>query len=339
MKYDNLRAFEKHVQSASPSHFSNLYVLIGKEGFDCKDAANTLLDAWLPSKKDREFSLRIFDADSFNYQDLLLELRSISFLAEKKVLWIQQAEKLKKSVLEELEKEIGSLYKSHYLILTAANLSRTSFYKQAEKIGIILDLPDVKPWEKEKRLVEWIAKQVSQERKIISHQACQYIVKYIGTEQQLLQQEIDKLVCYIGEKKEITISDIATLCANLNVETVWQLGEAVFRREARTALRIIKSILQEGAPFLPLLRQIRSQFQTEYHICTLLSRGASPEAITQEYPYMKGQILERHIQLARHYGADSFKKGLLSIDAVELQSKNSAIADELLAELLIIKLT
>jgi DNA polymerase-3 subunit delta len=95
----------------------------------------------------------------------------------------------------------------------------------------------------------------------------------------------------------------------------------------------------EGQPFLPLLRQIRNQFLTEYQVCALLEQGQTSAEIFQEFPYMKGQILEKHIQNARDYGMGAFRKGLLAIDAAEIQAKNSGVDEQLLAELLIVKLT
>lgn len=53
---------------------------------------------------------------------------------------------------------------------------------------------------------------------------------------------------------------------------------------------------------------------------------------------MKGTILERHCQVARHYGLERFKGGLLKIDEAELQAKNS-FPERKLLETLIVRLT
>jgi DNA polymerase-3 subunit delta len=54
---------------------------------------------------------------------------------------------------------------------------------------------------------------------------------------------------------------------------------------------------------------------------------------------MKGQILERHIQQAQHYGLEAFKKGLLAIDESEMRAKNSSVDEKILLELLMMQLT
>ena len=104
-------------------------------------------------------------------------------------------------------------------------------------------------------------------------------------------------------------------------------------------MQIGKGLLESGNPFLPLLRQIRFQFQTEYQVSLLLSQGKESQEITKQFPYMKGQVLERHLEQVRHYGCSAFKEGLLAIDEMEMRAKNSSVDEKILLELLIYTLT
>lgn len=340
MKVDNRRAFDKHLEGAAPQHFSPVYLIMGKDDYACKEATQALIQALLPDEKQREFSLVIVEGDGVSIQELLLEVNSASFLTNRRVIWLQQVDKLKKDGLEALSQALSLLPRSNYLIMTAPSiLKTTTFYKNIEKAGVVLDLPEIKAWEKEKLGAEWVNKEVSALRKTIPYPACQLLVKQVGGDPALLKQELDKLLTYIGDRSSVTLQDVEAICTITPSETVWQLGEALFQRNAVTALHICRGLLSEGSPLLPLLRQIRSQFQTEYQICTLLAAGGDATAVAREYPYMKGSILERNINLAQGYGLERFKRGLLAIDATERQAKNSAIDEDLLAELLMIRLT
>jgi DNA polymerase III subunit delta len=254
------------------------------------------------------------------------------------VIWIQQADKLKKNIQEKLEVFFPRRIPSLYLILSASGWQKnTSFFKAVDKDGIVLEFAELKPWEKEKRLAEWVNKQAAAERKLISYQVCQSLVKQIGLDQSLIEQELKKLICFCGEKKEITGQDVDAICTRQSVDSVWLLGEAIFCRDAVAALRTAMALLEEQA-LLPLLRQMRSQFQTEYQVCLLLAQGKQAQDIAQEFPYMKGQILERHVRQARQYGLEAFKRGLIALDTAESRVKNSSIDDKLLLELLIMQL-
>lgn len=338
MKYDNLRAFEKHLESSSPHHFACIYLICAKEAAENKEAVDILLKYLIPG--DRTHALFVSEAGSVSTSQILTELNSPSFLAPKRAIWIQQTDKLKKELQESLENYLDHPQPSAFLILSSSSLQKnSSFYKKAEKAGIILELQDAKPWEKEKILIEWVSKQTAAARKIMPHPAIQSLVKQTGSNRTLLEQELEKLFCYVGEKNEITLQDVKAICTNASTETIWQLGEAVMRCNATAALHICQSLLNEGNALLPLLRQIRSQLQTGYQICTILASGGHSADVAREYPYMKGQILDRNVQQAQHYGLIRFRKGLLAIDEAEMQAKNSQLDDSLLAELLMIKLT
>ncbi len=339
MRYDNLRAFEKHLESSSPSHFSPLYVIIGKEAYDCKEAVQ-LLQRFLIVKEQQDFALKIWDGHTVNEKDLAIDLYSQSFFTEKRVILINHADKLKKHVQEELEKYLKKGSRFQYLILQASSLTRQSnFYKLLEKEGIILEFAELKPWDKEKRLVEWVGKKVAQSRKLMSYPVCQQFVKVSGMDHYTLSHELDKLFCYVGDQKEITWQDIESICTINPVESIWQLGDAIFNRNVGLALKIFKSLLQEGQAFLQILRQLRSQVSTGFHVCMLLAQNKTSAEISQEYAYMKGQILEKHIANARHYGIAAFQQALLDIDAMETTTKNTQTDEQLLAELIMIKLT
>lgn len=340
MRYDNLRAFEKHLEGAKPHHFSPLYFIVGKDAFDCQEAIKLLLRFLLPSQESKELTLSQFEGPLVEERELGNALYNFSFFAKIRVIWIEQADKLKKSIQENLEKYFAHPSSGHYLLLSCSGWQKnTSFYKAAEKEGIILDFAELKPWEKEQKLAEWLNKQATASRKLISYPVCQSLIKRIGNDQSLLKQEIEKLICYSGEKKEITLQDVEAVCPLQSVETIWQLGEALFRRDTPAALHMTSSLLAEGQSLLPLLRQIRSQFQTEIQISLLLAQGKGGAEIAQEFPYLKGQILDRHIRYAQQYGVEGFKRGLLALDATEIRVKNSSIDETILAELLILKLT
>lgn len=341
MRYDNLRIFEKNLEEANPQQFSPVYLILGKDSTECREAIQLLLRFLLPVHEMREFALTVFEGSQVEEGELRNALDSNSFFVKSRVIWVQQAEKLKKLTQENLEKYFVRPNPAQYLLLSAAGWQKnTTFYKAIDKAGMILDLAEVKPWEKEKRLVEWVNKQAGIARKLMSYQACQFLVKRVGNDQVLLTQELEKLICYCMDKKEIAIQDVEMLCPHQShADSIWQLGEAIFRRDSVAALHIAHALLMEGQSLLPLLRQVRSQFQTEYQICLLLAQGKQGQDITQEFPYMKGQILDRHLQQARHYGLKAFKGGLLAIDAAEMRAKNSSINEKILLELLMMQLT
>lgn len=339
MKYNSLRAFEKHLEGASPGHFSNVYMLISKEPYEYKTAGDKLIALLLSGQSQSDLCLKVFDCDNLDLNELTNELNTLTLFSPKQVILLQNADKLSAQGRTTLEPYIAKPSPTLFLIITASAINHsTNFYKKAEKSGVILEIPEQKPWEKEKVLLEWVMAEAAAAGKKMDQHVSQCLMKQIGMDQTMLHSELEKLFCYIGERDTVTINDISAICASVNIETVWQLGEALFRRDGSTAMRIGKALLDDGTAFLGLLRQIRGQFQTEFQICSILASGGNSNDVTQRFPYMRGNILERHMGMAQSYGMKSFSKGMQQIDAVEVMAKNSSADHEVLAELLIAKL-
>lgn len=339
MKYTNRRAFEKHLEGAFPSHFSDLYVVIGKDSAERKEVVNIISEFLLRGQTNPDLCLKSYDAERLSADSLQSELHGLSFLTDKRLVVINQGEKLLKPLHGIFEGYFAHPNRSVCLIISAASIhANTNFYKKAEKCGIILDIVEEKPWEKEKTMKDWVLGYAAKAGKRIDPHAAGTLLKQIGCDLSTVQNEMEKLLCYAGERPDITNQDIAAVCTKINLENGWQLGESIFRRDVQSALRVARALMEDGVPFLTLLRQVRSQFQTEFQICSILASGGSPQDIMRQFPYMKGMILDRHIQNAQGYGMQRFKAGLLKIDEVELKFKSNAQSLNILMEVLIAKL-
>lgn len=338
MKYTNVKAFEKHLESASPQHLSPLYLILIKDPFICKTMTDRLVSTLLSQVNHPEFCLKSFEGQNVT-ETQLSELSESSFFSNKQIFRINQADTIPKGTQKLLEEYFVNPNPANFLILSAPTLNRTTnFYKKAEKAGIVLELEEEKGAAKEKTAMEWIHLLVMERGKKIAPQTVQYLVKQLGPDISLLNQEIEKLICFIGDRPEITVKDISEVCISVNIETIWQLGEAIFTRNAPMALRISKALLADGIALIALIRQIRSQLQTDFQVFSILASGGTNEDLSKKFPYMKGFILDRHKKMAQEYGLTRFVKGMKKIDEIELIAKNSSTDENLLAELLIINL-
>lgn len=340
MRYDNLRAFSKHLQSASPDHLLALYLLVSKTASDLQESVQFVLDAVFPKGAYSEMEVRHFSSEGLNISSLLDELNTLSFFAKKRVVILHSAEKLNKSSLEIIEKYFEKANPSVHFVITAEAMGRgTKFYKKAEAVGVIVDIPEEKAWQKEKNAQAWLQEKVLKEGKEIEPRAVFSLVKQVGVDRQLLEQELFKLYCYLGERTKILEEDVAAICSFVNIDNVWKLGEDIFKGDAKSSLTLIKQQLDDGVPFLALLRQLRTQFQTSLQICSLLSSGHGREDVSRHFRYLTGTLLNKKIQEAQGYGQERLKKGLLLIDEAELKAKTSVAEPTFLAQMLAAQLT
>lgn len=318
----------------------NSFLFVGKDEESKSPHITLLIDHLLLKEGAKESALTSFEAGRCEESALIASLSSFSLLSKKSLILVRHAEKLSKECQEALALEVKRLPSSFALILIASSLlKQSSLWKAIESKGAILDYPELKPWEKEKKIKEWVYEEAARQGGSIKPDAAEVLVKYSKNDRLLLSKELEKLFTYISERKDILLQDVRAICVRSFDESVWKLGEAIFSRKASHACLIAKALLEEGESLFVLLRQLRSQFQTYYEVSLMLERNKTPGEITDVFPFIKGQLLERYTSLARSYQTEGFRRGILAIDETERKAKNGDFDESLLIDLLMIKLT
>lgn len=327
MKYINL----KELTIGSP-----LYLIVAKEAHIREEAVSHLLKHTAQG----DMSVRTFDGSRVQIEELFQEFDTLSFFSKKRIVVLHRLEEMPKPLLKRLESYLSSPHPDVCLIMDAGEINRaTNIFKLSEKNGVVLDVPEEKPWEKQRSMQSWLLEQAGKHGCSMAADAAHMMVQQLGTDGLTLSRELEKLVLYIGGRTQITLSDVQAVCGAVNTHTAWQLGDALVQRNAAEALKIGTGLLDDGVSFFQLIRQIRSQFQTKYQVCSLLTNGGSPADVACEFPYMKGRILDQNCRMAHGYGMARFQKAMLKIDETEAMAKSVTADEYLLTERLIAELT
>lgn len=340
MKLNSSRVFEKHLEDAYPKHFAGIYLIIAKEDEERRlavKAAEKMLSKILSNPK---MSMESRAASKWKMGDLLGELQSSGFFDSTRLVIVHEIDDYNKEDLDRLHDYLKNPNSSIKLVMTCSAFSKASnFYKLCEKEGVILDIAEEKPWEKEKNVAEWLGQRSKEYGKSWQSQALQTLLKQIGPDKGVLEQELFKLVCYVGDRSTITSEDVSSICLTQNVQNAWLLGESLLKKDYKGALEASRAALSDGGNIIQMMRQARSQFATQLQIATILENGMGTSEVVQQYPYMRGSILERNLQIAQLIGSEKLKKAILAIDDTELHAKNSQTDPQFLADQLIFNLT
>ncbi|MGK5595066.1 MAG: DNA polymerase III subunit delta [Parachlamydiaceae bacterium] len=332
MKYTNLIGFEKHLLSAAPQNLSPLYLLMVKEENERKLAVSKIKCVFTEQTDAAWIS---FDAKETQEATIFNELDTYSFLQPKKVVHVAECQNFRKSFFERLEQYFSLAQQGTYLLLSTSDARGNSdFYKKAERHGVILEIGETKPWEKEKHLYEWILQESAKLGKRIHPQAAQLLIKAVGANVLHLLSELNKLCSYVGDRVEILVDDVRAIVCYTHQENGWQLADALFKRNSPLAFRIVRGILAQEVPLFVLLRQLRTQFQTAWHVASV----SSWQEIKEMFPQLKDNVVERYKTHVQEYGVQHLGEAIKAIDQVEWMAKNGEDRYDILADFLIYKL-
>ncbi|MFI4912295.1 MAG: DNA polymerase III subunit delta [Sedimentisphaeraceae bacterium JB056] len=193
------------------SEFCPVYVIAGKDSFlvnkECEAILSSLMDP-----EERDMAMYSVEANKAEITDVLDELRTLPFLAKKRVVVIRDADKFVSANREQLEKYLDNPSKKGILVMTVSSWPKTTrIAKKAAKVGKTIVTEEIKRW----KLADYAVGYAKTEyNKKLSKTAAQLIVDMAGDEVALVCGEIAKLTTYVGEAKEITADDVTKLCGN-----------------------------------------------------------------------------------------------------------------------------
>lgn len=216
MRFQTIKSFRKHLEEASPHHFSKIYVLLGLDPFEAKYMAEEI-GAKMGRKVER--SLASWQSPSLFDEPLLF-------------------------FLEDVEKKI-SLPDSP-VVLSGKKKGLIAY----EKEGVILDLSEEKSWEKEKRLAEEAFFIAAKHGKKIFASEASLLVERSGMSLPLLRSEVEMAAVAAGMREVISRADIEAMPSLTQEPTLWKIAEAMVFEG-----RFSQVAEGDFFPFLPQLRE------------------------------------------------------------------------------------
>jgi DNA polymerase-3 subunit delta len=152
-----------------------------------------------------------------------------------------------------------------FLLLTAVQVDRrTRIYKRFEEIGAAFDLSverDRAGKINRETLLEMIAEYLAAAGKTLDYRARELLLARTGGDLRSLQQEVEKLVLFVGDRPVIGAEDVENAVADRSEGWIFDLTRAVGDRDARAALSQLARLLAQGEAPLKILATITSEMR------------------------------------------------------------------------------
>jgi DNA polymerase III subunit delta len=246
-------------KSAAP-----LALICGDDDFAVKKRASEIFQAW--SKEAGGMDHEIIDAAVSNSGDALNAiaklreaLQTLPFFGSAKVVWLRDCTFLgeeraasAQAVMETLGELAGVLKNSKWqgvrLLISAGKVDRRkTFFKTLEKIGSVENFEalsaDDKDWAERMEMAARTA--VREHKKEISEEALAELVARVGPNVRQLENEIEKLALFTGERKNIEFGDVAAVSSRNKTARAFALGDALGDRDLPRLLKRLDEELWE----------------------------------------------------------------------------------------------
>jgi DNA polymerase-3 subunit delta len=172
-------------------------------------------------------------------------LRGCNFLGEDRTATAQAVTDALAALAQELK---TFAWQNVRLLISASGVDkRRVFYKTVEKTGAVETLggwsADAKDWVNQAEV--WARGELAARGKEIADQALAELVTRVGPNARLLTSEVEKLSLYVGDRPEIAVADVETICLRNKFSRAFALGDALGERNLPRLLSCLDEELWE----------------------------------------------------------------------------------------------
>ena len=306
---------EKIITEWKKGSFKPVYWLEGEEPFFI-DQVVDYAEKHLLNESETGFNLTVFYGKDADWPSVVNACRRYPMFAERQVVILKEAQQMRD--IEKLEAYVDNPQPSTVFVVSYKDKKvdgRSKLAKVLKQKGEMLTTKKIY----DSQLPEWSGQVVKQHGLSITQKALSLLVDHIGNDLSRIQNEIEKLAVNLNARKNITEDDIENYIGVSKEFNVFELQDAVARKDLPKAIRIVQyfEANPKAAPIqlvLPALYNFFSKLYMLYGIpnpdekSAALALGVNPYfvkdylAASRKYDY---QGVERLLLLLHQYNLRS----------------------------------
>jgi DNA polymerase-3 subunit delta len=309
-----------------------VYLVCGEEDFLVEEAVRSLLDAAVPAEH-RGFNLDVLQGAEADVRDVIARASAFPMAAERRAVVLRDAEKLGPKDLELLASYVGRPLPSTVMILTAAKPDmRRKVFATVKKAGALIECKPLG----EAQLPSWIARRCKARNRAIEPEASRLLSTLVGRGLRELDQEIEKLFVFTGDRAVITGEDVAAVVGVSRQHNIFELQRAIAGGDVARAEEILNRMLEagNGAPYFVVM--LAGFFATVWRMHDLRRRGLSDDRIAAEL-HRERWMLADHLAALERYAPYRVEQALALLLAADERSKSGG-DDAIVLQTLLVEL-
>jgi DNA polymerase III subunit delta len=314
----------------SRSLFRPAYVLLGPEAYQVKHAIG-LFRSRVILPEALAFNCTEVDVKSASMAEILAFANTFPMMSGHRLVIVRGIGSLPESEQKDLCAYLDRPAPKCVLVLEAETLDqRTAFYRKLKEQACIVECVKLKP----AALERWAGEFVRSQGYRLSAQALSKLVQLAGSDQETLRAEIEKLMLYGGTDKSIPDSAVEMLVQSSRQRGIFDLTDALGKRDRRSALILLDNLLESGEPPLVVLAMMARHFRQMLIAKEMLGQRRSTREIAGA-AQIPGFIAEEFLRQVRAFDLATIRRMHVRVADVDHRFKSTGADDRMLLESLI----
>ncbi|MGY3724036.1 DNA polymerase III, delta subunit [Granulicatella balaenopterae] len=270
---------DKQLAEIKSGHLAPVYLVQGEEHF-LQKKARVFFQEEIVDEADRDLNIGSYNMEDTLLQVALEDAESAPFFGDNRVVFIDKpyfltTAKNKSKLEHDLEAftdYLANPLESTVLVIMApydSLDSRKKIVKQLKKQAVLIDAKILK----EDSVRSVVKEQVIEKGYQIDRKVLDIFLHKVNFSLTRAMQELDKLYLSVGESKEITEMMIHQLIAKSLEENIFELVEAILKKDATKALEIYRDMLLQKEDPIKMNAILVGQFRLLLQVSYLTKQG------------------------------------------------------------------
>lgn len=312
------------------NQFKGVYLLYGEEAYLKRLYKNKLRAAL--TAPDDSMNYTYYEGKGINPNEIIDMAETMPFMAEKRLIVIENSGFFKNKC-DELADYFEDPSDSTCFVFVEAEVDKRSrLYKRVKERGRIAELNA----QDEKSLVRWIVGSLNRENKKITQSAAALFLTKTGADMENIQKELEKLICYVGERDSINIEDVEAICTTVITNNIFEMIDAIAKKQQKKALELYYDLLTLKEPPMRILFLITRQFNLLLQVKDLARLGFNT-AETAKKAGLHSFVAGKYVSQSKSFDSKWLADAVEICAGTEEAVKTGRINDILSVELLIVQ--
>jgi DNA polymerase III subunit delta len=284
------------------------------------------IDAWRARVRRRAEDERgpggldAFDARSADPSEVVAALTALTFDPGTRYVLVDDVGAWKAAQLEPLEAILADMPPEVVLVAIARGKALKQLGKAVEKAGgETFEYAAPKPWE----LPKWVIERGRELGLQVDPQAAKDLVAQVGTGQQRLSRELEKLALAVHPSTNVTPAEVELLAAHDTSPQAYDLADALVAGDLKETLALAEQLESHGERpgrlVFPVVRRLR-----EVHRAASLLDAGMPEAKLVEALKAPPWLVKKTIARARKADRAALERAICVFADLEVEMRGGA---------------
>ncbi|MBR3646616.1 MAG: DNA polymerase III subunit delta [Lachnospiraceae bacterium] len=311
--------------------FKKLYLLYGEEEYMKRYYFNALVKA---ISADDTMNTTRYEGKNINISEVIDMAETMPFLADYRLVILEDTG-LSKSTDDKFIQYMSEIPDTTIMIFVETSVdARTKMFKTIKANGYACEFKR----QTEDSLIKWAAGKLGRDGKRITVQNAEYLVSKIGDDMELLSNELDKLISYLGDKEVVDKEDINAICTTQLSVKIFDMIDAISEKNQKKTLDAYYELLATKEPPARILYMITRQFNLMLQAKDLSSRGMVKQQLAEAMG-VQMFIATKSLNQSRNFTINDLRSGLSESVEIERMIKNGIVDEKIGVETLLIKYT